>query len=71
MIPRQIDEIARQHTQLMRLPASQASQASQASPVGRSGRSTAGGRRALASIRNHTGWSLVQIGLRIAESGGR
>ena len=62
MIPRQFDEIARQRTQEMR---------SQAYPVSRPASGPARGRRNFAAIRNHTGWSLVQIGLRIAASAGR
>jgi hypothetical protein len=58
MMPRQIDEIARQHTQTMRAEA--ARRASR--PVHRS--------RQSCRIRKQTGWGLIAIGLRIAESGG-
>jgi hypothetical protein len=61
MIPRQLEEIARQRTQEMR---------SQARQVSRPARGSARERRNFAAIRKHTGWSLVQIGLRIAASGG-
>ena len=60
MIPRQLEEIARQRTQEMR---------SQARPASRLASTPAPGRGNFATIRRHTGWSLVQIGLRIAASG--
>lgn len=59
MMPRQIDEIARQHTQTMVAEATRRASRSVQRP--RQGR----------RIRRQTGWGLIAIGLRIAESGGR
>ena len=59
MMPRQIDEIARQHTQTMTAEAAR-----------RAGRSVQGPRQSR-RIRKQTGWGLIAIGLRIAESGSR
>ena len=59
MIPRQIDEIARQHTQMTRAQA------------GRRAGGSVRERRQVHRIRKQTGWGLVAIGLRIAESGSR
>ena len=59
MMPRQIDEIARQHTQMMRTQA------------GRRASGSVRGPRQVRRIRKQTGWGLVAIGLRIAEPGGR
>jgi hypothetical protein len=59
MMPRQFEEIARQHAQTMRAQAARRASGSVRGP--RQGR----------RIRKQTGWSLVAIGLRIAESGGR
>jgi hypothetical protein len=62
MFPRQFEEIARQRTQEMR---------SHVHLAARPASSSAPGRRNFATIRSYTGWSIVQIGLRIAIPGGR
>lgn len=62
MIPRQLDELARQRTQLLR---------SEPQPVSRLVERSTHGRRNAHTLRKRTGWSLVEIGLRIAESGGQ
>ena len=59
MIPRQIEEVARQHTQMMGAQAVRRASGS------------ARERRQARLIRKQTGWGLVAIGLRIAESGSR
>jgi hypothetical protein len=69
MIPRQLDEIARQHTE-MRLSTSQ--------PVPLQRRALAGRDRTCdpvsgqsGKLRQRTGWTLVAIGLRIAAATSR
>jgi len=75
MVPRQIEEVARQHTSMMQARALHAARPvrvrreprrpmpkpAASSPYGRGG-----GR-----IRQRTGWTLVAIGLRIAAADGR
>jgi hypothetical protein len=58
MYPRLLEEIARDRTETLRSQARQ-----------RSGATVS--RRRSGGIRRHTGWTLVMIGLRIAESAGR
>lgn len=60
MFPRQLDQIASQHVGSQRDEARQAAQAGHADAVPR--------RR---TVRKRTGWTLVAIGLRLAESSGR
>ncbi len=59
MIPRQIEEVARQHTQMM------------SAQAGCRATGSARERRQVRRLRIQTGWGLVAIGLRIAESGSR
>jgi len=69
MIPRQLDEVARQHTE-MRLSSSQPMPSQQRAAGGhdRTCDPVSGESR---NLRQRTGWTLVAIGLRIAAATSR
>ena len=69
MIPRQLDEVARQHTD-MRLSGSQPVPSQRRAPAGRDRRfDPVSGESG--NLRQRTGWTLVAIGLRIAAATSR
>ena len=69
MIPRQLDEVARQHTE-MRRSSSLPMRSQRRAPAGRDRtRDPVSGESG--NLRQRTGWTLVAIGLRIAAATSR